>query len=515
MTPTTTSSGLDRAGLGYLRYLQGLANQPPGSWAGFYRTPSDGMNFGLRFQLAFAGYAIYALARRTPAYRQPYQAALKALIEKMLLPEVWAYWFKGAVPPARHIPLSTPASPGLLHQAAGGVHNRLGAGPGVSPDPCLEGNIQYSAHLSALIGFYELLSGDSCYDKTGFTLQAEAGGQTYHFPYTYTSLARRIHEQMRDSHFGGACCEPGRAYAACNNHACISNLLYDRLYGTNLARVNRRWAAWVEGRMLTGGRKGGLPWPAPNGLLSMAYMPGLHLPVPFSFNLTDAWGLAFMAAWEPDFVRDVYPRLLRRLKAEPDGSLYLDSASLNSKLEISTTELNTAFAAVLAREMGDQVTYNRLLAWCDARLDLQDNAGTGRYYAAARPAPYVTALLALAQAGPDEGGGQYSLLKWQPVFNATCLSEVSAGIEVSRAEWSAAESRLTIEWQAAHGSSSSFKIANCARPSSINYMAREVIIDGTEASYSTQASLLTITLRPAEGPSESRHPERLTIFTAP
>src|SRR5690349_4910416 len=80
----------------HLKYLSRLALQPLDSWEGFYLTPSEGMNFALRFQIAFAGYALYGLARLTPAYRVPYAAALKALIERMAQAETWSYWLSAA-----------------------------------------------------------------------------------------------------------------------------------------------------------------------------------------------------------------------------------------------------------------------------------------------------------------------------------------------------------------------------------------------------------------------------------
>jgi hypothetical protein len=451
MTLETSYPGLSETDLGHLKYLAGLAAQPPGNWEGFYRTPAEGMNFGLRFQIAFAGYALYGLARLTPAYRAPYAAGLAGLIEKMARPETWAYWFQGAARAAHSEHLEHPEHShqttrptGPLKTALEFTHSRLGVGGTIPLDPCQQGNIQYSAHLSSLLGFYELLTADPRFDRAGLTLSGQANGQTYRFDYTHSSLAGRIHEQMQENHFGGACCEPGRAYAACNNHACISNLLHDRLHGTNFAEANQRWAGWIKKRMLTGGVKGGLPFPAPNGLLSVAYMPDLHLPIPVSFNLTDAWGLAFMTAWDATTARKIYPRFRKRLKTGPGGSLYLGSVGPNESLEISTLALNTAFAAVFAREMGDRATFERLLAYANLQFDPVSGEKGRRYYQA-KPAPYVTALLALALALPESGGGLRSLLEWRPDFKAPYLAEVSPGIDVTVAAWDGQALRLRLQ----------------------------------------------------------------------
>ena len=442
MSLETNFSGLNAAELGFVKYLSGLALQPAGNWDGFYRTFADGRNFGLRFQIACSGYALAALARRTPAYRAPYAAALEALIEKMKHPDTWAYWFRGA---AHQLEAGTDRKgTGPLKTALDFTASRLHLGGSIPADPCQQGNIQYSAHLASLLGFYEMLTADPRFDREGLALTADSDGKIYQFHYTHTSLAEHINEQMQDNHFGGACCEPGRAYAACNNHACISNLLHDHLHGTHLAEANRRWSDWIKNHMLTGGIKGGWPLPAPNGLLSVAYMPDLRLPIPVSFNLTDAWGLAFMAAWDPETARQIYPRFRKRLKNGPGVTLYLGSLGPNESAEISTVGLNTAFAAVYAREMGDQDTYERIKGWADQHLDpVADETGARHYRA--KPAPYVTALLALAGALPPEGGGLRSLMGWRPDFEAPYLAGVSAGTAITVAEFDGETLRIELE----------------------------------------------------------------------
>ncbi len=480
--------------LGYLRYLRGMALQPPDSWAGFYRTPSEGMNFGLRFQIAFMGYALYALARRTPAYRAPYAAALRDLIERMAQAETWAYWLNGA----RSLQARANLPKSRMQNAVEFVHTKMGTPGFIPPDPCQQGNIQYSAHLASLLGFYQMLTDDARYDREGLYLRAEADGEQFEFHYTHSSLSRHLAAQMQESHFGGVCCEPGRAYVACNNHVCISNLLYDRLHGTDLAQANGRWAEWVEKKMLTGGLNNGLPLPAPNGLLSVAYMSELHLPLPVSFNLTDAWGLAFMAAWQPGMVGQIYPRLRRRLKADKQGQLHLGSLGPTESLEISTSALNTAFAAVLAREMGDTATQAGLLAWAESQLEPVSDP-VGGYYYQAKPAPYVTALLAIAEALPAEGGGLYSLMSWRPDFAAPYLAEVSPEVEVSAASYEAGV--LEIELRGQPGTAFRLRIENCANPEIIRFDQSEIRPGSPAADYDPAEQTLSLNLRLATGES--------------
>src|SRR5579859_1260133 len=131
MTTTTAPQPLSRDSLGHLAYLHrvltGSAAPPVNSaahkgnpagfriphsafdWSGFYKPQADAMNFGLRFQLAFAAYAVAALGQRTPAYTRPYIAALGAAIERMLDVQAWGYWRRPAgtpdAAPAGHVAL--------------------------------------------------------------------------------------------------------------------------------------------------------------------------------------------------------------------------------------------------------------------------------------------------------------------------------------------------------------------------------------------------------------------------
>src|SRR4051794_16859717 len=88
----TNAKLMSNENLGHLNYLHSVLTQPPGEWEGFYRSQSPSMNFALRYQLAFATYALASLSQRTPAYRKPYAEAMRAAIERMLDVTTWGYW---------------------------------------------------------------------------------------------------------------------------------------------------------------------------------------------------------------------------------------------------------------------------------------------------------------------------------------------------------------------------------------------------------------------------------------
>jgi hypothetical protein len=76
--------------LGHLRHIVELARQLPGDWR--YMEPREMLSYdAYQFQLAFISYGLAMVqVNYTPAYRELYENAQLALIEKMLRRDVWA-----------------------------------------------------------------------------------------------------------------------------------------------------------------------------------------------------------------------------------------------------------------------------------------------------------------------------------------------------------------------------------------------------------------------------------------
>src|SRR5215210_3027080 len=160
MQTKSEACALSRESLGHLNYLYGVLAQPLGSWEGFYMPQRPTMNFALRYQLAFVVYALASMSQRTPAYHAPYAEAIQAAIEKMLHVDSWGYW-RAASPSPQEAATSSHVNSGhvaVLLQP----HQRAVAG--ASSDPIVRDNLQYSGHLSTMLGLYEKVSGDNRYD---------------------------------------------------------------------------------------------------------------------------------------------------------------------------------------------------------------------------------------------------------------------------------------------------------------------------------------------------------------
>jgi hypothetical protein len=436
LTESERATGLSIEGLGYLNYLRGVLTQPIDSWDGFYHAQSPSMNFALRYQLAFSTYALAALAQRTPAYRAPYVEAMRAAIERMLRVETWGYW-RAPQPDAGPGAASGLSSSGHVAVLVS-PHQRVPLGP--PSDPIARDNLQYSGHLSTMLGLYEKLSGDSRYDSP-FTLLDPESGVSY--SYTHSQVAERIHRQQRENNFGGVCCEQGMAYVPCNNHALASNTLHDALHGTQYSRDNVRWLQTVRDKLVLKG-------PAMRGVFGTAYMKDFKMATPVALNFTDAWGLAFMLPFDRPLVRKLYGKFKKRgvNRANADGA-YVGSSAVSERMEISDVPINTGFGLILARGMGDIALADALARYSAAAFDATWE-GSSYYLRGAPRTLHATALYALASA-IEPGGADFAHLFNVPpdraLLSEPYLEEVSSPSQppgVSQAEYDRQEKTLTL-----------------------------------------------------------------------
>lgn len=340
--------------LAYLTSFERLALQPRDQWRGFFTPRSEAMNFGLRFQLAFPCYAVAAIGHALPATRARCLPIMAALIERMIDPQAWRYW----------------------------------AGATGSADPVGQANIQYSGHLGHMIGLYELLGGDDRFDQP---FHFHASGRSV--SYTHATLAAALHDQMRANRYHGIDCEPGNTYVACTDHALWSNVLHDRLHGTDYAAVNPLWLSFMQQRLCFRG-----PRVLGRGAFSAIYLTRLNLAAPLGLNFMDSWSLALLAPLAPDLTRALAERLWPRLRWLDRETACLPSATIWTRMEGSDTAVNTGFAYVLATELGDHGRAAALLRYAEQRLQPVEQGGA-RLLMGGLAAPYTTALFALGEAG--------------------------------------------------------------------------------------------------------------------
>jgi len=222
----------------------------------------DGVQLGttsLRYQLAFAGYGCAVQAANTPAYRELVQQQLRDLCERMIDFRIWSY-------------VTT--------------YWNYGDGP---PDPCLYENVMYTGHLTQLMCLYELLTGDRRYSEAGWDFVWRDGRRLH---YNLQQAVERLHVQSERTVGGGICCEPGLVFATCNSHSAASFLLFDLLHGTQYARMNDKWFAWMSQNFRFPNAPGG-------ELFYVTYHQASRRFVPTGDVGADGWVLGWGYPWFP------------------------------------------------------------------------------------------------------------------------------------------------------------------------------------------------------------------------
>lgn len=356
---------LDTRLSGYLGYFADLLLQPPNRWDGFYIPAQETSGFGLRYQLAFACYALAALAlhpQASPAERERCQQAMSASIERMLQRRVWAY---------RAI---------QAEQA------------GIVPDPIAYTNSTYSCHLAMMIGLYEAVGGDARYDEP-FRLR---WSYDQNFAYTHSTLVESLRQQMRSSPHHGIESTPGVVALSAMQHALWANALHDRLHGSDYAAANGPWLEFVQQQLVR-----------PPGLLDSSIFLPLYakrrgLFAPAGMNVVDAWSLAFLQPFAPEMVQSLAPRFFKtvrytsRSEAEPYASV--PAPRKWQKREIADASIANGFGYLLAVQLGEEELAAALLRYADLHFKLLEH-GEQHCYSGGLSTVYTTALFALGEAG--------------------------------------------------------------------------------------------------------------------
>lgn len=194
---------LSREQVGHLRHFHNLVSQLDGEWyhMGCQEAHQEFLD-AYRYQLATMAYAT-ALAHfhHQPLLRSVYKPLLRRLIHKMLLREVWGYWFNTSLG-------SNMTDPDLKELRKPWA------------DPIVRENIMYSGHLLLMVSLYAMLFDDDEFEKKDsmafnwnplfFGLGPER------FTYDTASLQKAILAEMERNGWVGVCCEPNLVFVVCN-----------------------------------------------------------------------------------------------------------------------------------------------------------------------------------------------------------------------------------------------------------------------------------------------------------
>ncbi|WP_131805020.1 hypothetical protein [Mycobacteroides abscessus] len=345
---------LDSAQAGGLKRIRTLAEQLTDDWSGMMGRSSMQTDFGaIRFQLAFMSYALgLTHVHRMPAAPGAFRATFDRLIQKILSPDCWTYWYF--------------ESTGRSSWAA----NSVGPFPN-EWDPVKRDNIMYSAYVQSMALMYHYLFRDGKYAEEGaLTFTARDLGSSFYprsFSYDEKTLNNHLYWLMVERGFLGIACEPNCIYQVCNQPAIFGFRFHDLVYGGNIAEevTDGYMKAWSEFGIVNEQDGDGYNIFVLERERELANLPTLAG--------SDFWMGALFHAWNPQFAERQYSKHIKRWSRQgPDDTLWI-APSFRGVYEkqISdpfVTAQDFGWAAVCAAEMGDSGTLTRLLNYADRYL---------------------------------------------------------------------------------------------------------------------------------------------------
>jgi len=475
-TPTgrVSPGHLDAEQIGSIRQIDNIVSQADGEWAMMGGRSGLQEDFGaFRFQLAYAGLAL-ALGHyhRLPNAPGVFKPIFEKLIHKMLQPGVWVYW---------HYVSQGGAPNGNEH-----LYGKLPA----RWDPVEKDNIMYSAYLMLLTRLYHYLFDDDRYTRAGaltMSINPFTFGENMVFEYDEESLSETIYWQMVQNGYLGVACEPNCIFQICNQPSILAFRCEDFIKGTSRSDETTEGylKAWEEFGLV--GENG-------HSIVNIAHDSRTPIPNALPWLWSDAWLAALMHAWNPEHVREVYPKQLEEfLIPGPDGTCAIrlwEPIDLRGSMETIDTA-DFGWAAAAASELGDESTLSGLLAHADRYMSPEWRNG-GLYYprndlrydedGILRLVEPITtnALLPYARLNVTNGLREFYTQPWgREHFEEPLITEVSGNIDVLEARFDTGrrDLRFTLAARTDRAGDAELRIENVRGPRRENW---KLLLDDAE-----------------------------------
>jgi linalool dehydratase/isomerase-like protein len=338
--------GLSARGAGWLRFLWEKATTRddwsssgiPHPWWDRYTAPVV-LSYG-RFDLSYSAYGLLLMADQTPGWREVYTRIADELASRY--PTHW-----GAIDWFTQIgddPKRTNHSPALMNsipQPLRGKYNRIGWTAngiqpwGLQPDPIgADGYLFFRAWFLLLLATYKYISGD---DKWARPFKV-TGYHDETFDWDTHRIAERLEAQYR-AHPEGPHCENTKIWVFCNTAGGLGMHLYDKVFGKSTHRAFENFLGYARENYIKVGTDGRLQ-----------SVTSYYDPIE-KFNAGGGVAGGLMTA---HLMQPQNPEL---------GKLLYDAAAnaLGWRNGTGDVRANTT-GLVMAREMGDDVAYERLRA---------------------------------------------------------------------------------------------------------------------------------------------------------
>ncbi|CAG9978193.1 unnamed protein product [Clonostachys byssicola] len=350
---------------GHLRHFHNLVAQKDGDWHHMgSQEPGQEWLDAYRYQLATMAYATGAAHyHRLPLLRSVFKTLLESLIRKMMLRDVWGYWFLTS----HSGKLMDPDLTELRQPWA---------------DPVVRENIMYSGHLLLMISLYTMLFNDDKFNEEGALefnwCPVFWGMGPERFTYNRASLQAAIVREMEREGWLGVCCEPNSIFIVCNQFPLIAIRYNDVRDGTSSSAtvLEQYQAAWKAKGMFQ-----------ENGLYIDSFSPKQDRKRHAKDVGFTAWAVAFLNSWNPASANSAYNTVIRSI---PLGSASLDGAyksfAIKPLMPGATVHLNKpvlGYTSMMISEAGDLSTLQKLLDLVDNKFTPNWDEG-GLFYAPSR-----------------------------------------------------------------------------------------------------------------------------------
>ncbi len=335
---------LDAKQVGHLRHIANLANNLDGDWA-HMGSAEAGQEYttSYRYQLAWMAYALgVAHYHHLPAAPGAFRNSYAHLMRKMLRYDVWGYW--------EHTSKSSKFLDRDLEELREGWR-----------DPVVKENIMYSGHVHAMAGMFGVLFDDDRYEREGgltFEFKPIFASGAENFAYDFSMLNEVLYWQMVESGFLGIACEPNMVFLVCNQFPMLGFRFHDVRKGSEYAdEVTRAHeAAWR--------RKG---WMTGDNFFSFYFIKQDAI-----VGSENSYTASVMNAWNPMFVRGLYPRQVADAFEEPEPGMLSPIAvgMMGERIErFAGPSSAFGLSALWFSEMGDVQRLEQLLHYVDTYQD--------------------------------------------------------------------------------------------------------------------------------------------------
>ncbi|KAK4499812.1 hypothetical protein PRZ48_007998 [Zasmidium cellare] len=302
----STYPKLDPKQAGHLRHYHNLLAQKDGEWHHFgTQEGSQEWDDAYRYQLATMTYAMAVTHyHRLPILKGVFKPLIRRAIHKMLLRQVWEYWFNTS-----HAGIATMPNLKELRKPWA--------------DPIKQENIMYSGHLLLMTSFYAMLFDDDEFEREGSIrllwnpLFWGLGDEE--FVYDNRSVQREILRQMEENDWVGVCCEPNAVFVVCNQFPIIAMRLNDSRDGTNVVEgVLKKYTDALKRKNMI----------QEDGMCTLFYALDPGKALPSRQGAHTAWANAYMHSWNSKAVRSLYDQYTLGYITQIDGKIELQQTQV-------------------------------------------------------------------------------------------------------------------------------------------------------------------------------------------